>query len=112
MAATPFKGTITIRYRSGRVQVENFTASDVANQFVTFVATNNNFVQCSNEIGAIHDISLSAAGADTTTLAVYANGADQNIRYLGAGLVATVNNRIPAPPSFRPGASIQLKQLA
>lgn len=112
MAATPFTGSITLKYRNGRTQVATFSASDVANAFVTFNATNNNFVQANSEIGAIVDIALSAAGVDTTRLGVYVNGADQGIEYLGSGLVSTVNNRIPSPPSFKPGASIQLKQLA
>lgn len=112
MAATPFKGTLTLRYKDGRVQVEPFTATDVANAFVTFTKSNNNFVQSRQVVGVIADIALSAAGVDTTQIAVFVNGADQNMAYLGSGLVATVNNRVPAPAAFVPGASIQLKLLA
>lgn len=116
MAATPFKGTMTFRNRkTGQTQREAFTATDVANALVSYNSTTNNFVQVrgnQGEIVDIIDISLSAAGVDTTQMSLIVSGMDTGERLLDSGLVSTVNNRLPGGIPIRAGSSVQLKQLA
>lgn len=116
MAATPFKGVMVLKNRnSGLTQRESFTASDVANALVAYNSTTNNFIQARGNPGDIVDIidiSLSAAGVDTTQLSLIVSGIDTGERLLGAGLVATINNRLPGGIAIVAGSSIQLKQIA
>ena len=113
MAAAAFKGTVTFVAGDGKTQTEAFTASDVADALVTFTSTNNNFINIRGR-GRISlvDISLSAAGTDTSQINLFASGLDTGERILNAGIVATVNNRMPAPKYFLAGSSFQIKQLA
>lgn len=111
MTATPFKGTVTTRYVTGEVDIQPFSGSDVANAFATFDASGLTFYQ-TRQNGVIADISLIAAGVDTTKLRLYVNNKDTGNTILDAGVVATVNNRVPVPIPIAGGAQIQLKQLA
>jgi len=110
MAAAAFKGIITIQYMDGDVQQEAFSASDVSNAFTTFDSSGLTFFN-TRKRGVIADISLSAAGTDTNKLRLFLNNKDSGISYLNAGIVATVNNRIPVPYPVEIFTQIQLKQL-
>lgn len=116
MAATPYTGTVTMRVRrTGEVSVQPFTASDVANAYVTFTNSNNNFISAPGAKGDlvdITDIALSAAGVDTTQINLRASFRDTGISWRGGSLVQTINNRIPTPIPIVGGSSIQLRQLA
>lgn len=115
MAATAFKGTITLKNRrTGVTQREAFTATDVANALASFTSTSNNFIMTRGNPGDIVDIidiSLSAAGVDTSQLNLWVSGMDTGEKLLGSGLVATVNNRLPGGIPIKAGSSVQLKQL-
>lgn len=109
--ATTFTGVITLtNIKTGEVQSEGFTASDVALALVTFTSTSNNFVNVLGD-SEITDIVLSAAGVDTSQIRLIVNGKDTGWTKLGAGIIVTVNNRIPDSPRVRGGANLQLKQL-
>lgn len=116
MVATPYTGTLVMRNRmTGEVSAQPFTASDVANAYVTFTNSNNNFIQAPGSKGHIvdiTDITVSAAGVDTTQLNIRASYKDTGISLRGGSLVQTINNRISTPIPIVGGSSIQLKQLA
>ena len=111
MTATPFTGTITFRYVDGEVDIQSFSCTDVANADATFAASSLSFYNTRKD-GVIADISLSAAGVDTTQLLLYVNNKDTGIRMLDSGMVSTVNNRMPVPIPIKSGAQVQLRQLA
>lgn len=74
MAATPFKGSLVCEeVKTGNVVNLRFSASDVANAFVTWDDLNS-IAQLTVPLGSggyrIRDITLSAAGVDTTQLQV------------------------------------------
>lgn len=74
MAATPFKGTLVCeQVRDGTVVNLRFSGSDVANAFVTFDDLNG-IAQLTVPAGSggyrVRDLTLSAAGVDTTQLQV------------------------------------------
>lgn len=113
MAATPFKGIITLRGQtSGQDYALPFSASDVAAAFVTFDGTGLSVAQI-QELTQLRDIVLTAAGVDTTRLDLFVNGVQVPISFNDA----SVKNTIPVPriavsPYFASGAQIQLKQAA
>lgn len=110
MTAAAFKGTLTVQYLDGDVQQEAFSASDVANAFAVFDGSGLTFLQ-TRKRGAIQDIALSAAGTDTSKLRLYLNSKDTGVTYLGAGVIATVNNRVPVPYPIDSAVQVQIKQL-
>ncbi len=117
MAATPFKGQLVMKdLNTGEVAVQPFTCTDVANAFALFVNNNsNNFINAPGNrthVIQITDVSLSAAGVDTTQLNLRVSQKDTGINILDSGVVATVNNRIPTPINIVGGSSVTLKQLA
>lgn len=112
MAATPFKGVLSLTGKSGAPYTLPFSASDVANAYVTFDDTNTSFAQI-GEPAMLTDIVLTAAGVDTTRLDLYVAGKASGITFNDA----SVKNTIPVPrivvrPWIAPGAMIQLKQIA
>lgn len=112
MAATPFKGTITFKGKSGANYSLPISASDVADAFVTWSKSNQTFYTAP-ELVWITDISLTAAGVDTAWLDLYVNGADVNVRYNDTAVKNTVQMpRIAAAIPIAPGAMIQFKQIA
>ena len=117
MAAAAFKGVMTLKnLNTGEVNIQPFTVSDVANAFALFTNNaGNNFIQAPGgptHVVQITDIALSAAGTDTTQLNLRVSAKDTGIAFLNAGMVNTVNNRMPTPVNVAGGSSIVLKQLA
>ena len=113
MAATPYKGRINFGTRDGGTFVENIYGPDVANDYIQWYSNGQlDFVIVQQDCW-ITDIVLSAAGVDTAQLQLFINGHDTNIRFLGAGIIVTVNNRVPSPYGpIKAGSMIQLKELA
>lgn len=110
MAATPFKGILTLRGQSGQEYALPFSASDVAAAFATFDATGLTTCQLPEAV-QLRDIVVTAAGVDTTRLDLFVNGQQAPISFNDA----SVKNTIPLPritvnPWFAPLAQIQLKQ--
>lgn len=110
MAATPFKGTITIRYDDGDIDIQPFDATDVVAEVVKFVNTGLSFYQTKSKYGYIIDFSLSAAGVDTSILKIRINSRDTGLSYLDTGIIASVDNRVPGPPRIGPSIQLQLEQ--
>lgn len=111
MTATPFKGTIAIRYLDGEPDIQPFACTDVANTFVNFTASGLTFYQ-TRKYGAIADIQLITAGVDTSQIRLYVNNKDTGNTFLDAGVLASVNNRMPLSVPIAAGAQIQLRALA
>lgn len=112
MTATPFSASLTLtNIHNGEVQSETITFSDVANAYGTFDSTSNNFCTVMGDC-EITDIVLTAAGVDTSKLRMFVNGRDTGYTKIGAGLIVSVNNRVPDNPIIKGGASLQFKQLA
>lgn len=111
MTATPMKGTVTLRYNDGEVDMQALSFSDVANAYATVDASGLTFYQTKKN-GVLADISLSAAGVDTTKIRIYVNNKDTGLTILDSGVVSTVNNRVPVPIPIAGNAQIQFKQIA
>lgn len=112
MAATPFKGIVTFKGKSGANYSLPISCSDVADAFATWSKSNQTFYTAP-ELVWLTDISLTAAGVDTNNLDLFVNGADVNIRYNDTGIKNTVQMpRLPAAIPISPGAMIQFKQTA
>lgn len=114
MAAAPFDIFLVLSDDSGRiVQSEVGDASDVADAYVTWKSLGSETSFTARQDCWLADVKLTAAGTDTTRMALYINGVDKGITLLNAGIVATVNNRVPNPiGKIQAGSRIQLKQLA
>jgi hypothetical protein len=110
MVATPFKGTITFRYLDGEPDSQAFSCSDVTGADAVFTASALTFYSTRKK-GVIADISLVAAGVDTSQIKLYINNKDTGNTILGAGVVATVNNRVPVPIPIVAAAQVQLRQI-
>jgi len=111
--ATPFAGVITIKNMvTGEVAAQSFTMSDVAAAYATFINTNNNFINAPGKKGQqcyITDIQAAAA-ATVTQAQLNISGRDTGVRFLLAGVVPTINNRLPQPIPLQGGSAIQLVQ--
>ena len=114
MTAAPFDIFLVLTDDTGRiVQSEVGDCSDVAAGYVTWKSTGDEKTFTARQDCWIADIKLTAAGTDTTRLSLIIDGIDKGITTLNAGVVATVNNRLPNPiGKVRQGSRIQLKQLA
>lgn len=111
MVAAPFKGELTMRgTQTGRTVVEPFTCSDVNLAYAVFVNSGNTFYVVPEQC-YITDISLSAAGTDTSQLNLKVGGLDSGITFVNSGKVNTINNRLPSPIGISAGRMLQLKQL-
>ena len=110
MAATPVYGTITLQGEG--VISTPITTTDVANGYVTFDATGQKFFVAPFDC-YISDIAMSGDGTDTKKWKLFINGRDSGIVVRIAGVVNTVNNRIPVPYGpIRAGSMIQLQEFA
>lgn len=111
MAATPFKGILTLKgLQTGADYALPFSASDVAAAFVTYDGTGATAYTPPEKVQLV-DIVLTAAGVDTSRLDLFVNGTQAPISFNDA----SVKNTIPVPrivvhPVFAQLAQIQLKQ--
>lgn len=115
MAATPkdFEITFTDKTNTKIVQHETFSNTDVANAFATCY-NNGSLTFCIvNQDCFISDIKHESGIADTTQLQLFINSRDVNVRFIVAGILSSINNRLPHPIGLiRAGSMIQLKELA
>ena len=116
MAAAAFTGTISLQGISGNQYVEPFSASDVANAFVTFDSSGLAFLQLP-EPCTIVDIVEVTGGTDTAKSRVWVNNRDTGITWVNDAILNTINNRVPLPikignPRTGGGVQLQIKQLA
>lgn len=111
--ATAFIGTITFKnMKTGEVSVQAYTCSDVAAAYATFTNTNNNFINTPGKKGEqcfITDIQAAAA-ATVTQAQLNISGRDTGIRFLFAGILPSINNRLPQPIPIQGGSQVQLIQ--
>jgi len=111
MAATPVYGTVTLKGAAGVIQAA-VTTTDVADGWVTWDDSGQKFLVVPFDC-YIEDIAMSGDGTDTKKWKLYVNSRDAGITVRLAGLVNTVNNRIPVPlGAIRAGSMIQFKELA
>jgi hypothetical protein len=111
MVATPFAGVVTIRYMDADVDMLPITCSDVANADVVFDNSGLTFYNVRKN-GVIADISLTAAGVDTTKLRFMVNARDTGLTVLGSQVISSINNRFPVSVRVGAGVLFQIKQLA
>jgi len=111
MVATPVYGHITLQSVDGRVAGEDISTTDVADGWVTFNNTGQKFFVMPFR-GFITDVAMSGDGTDTKKWKVYVNGRDTGIGFRIAGVVNTVNNRVPTPVPIEKGSMVQLLEKA
>ena len=114
---TAYVGTITMKnLDTGEVQYQPFTATDVDQAFWLFKNNAlNNFIQApgnANHVVAITDIAINVAGTVAPYVSLRVSGKDTGVLFTLAGLLVTINNRIPTPILIRGGSSITVKQQA
>lgn len=113
MAAAAFKGTLIFRGSNGQPKQYPVTISDVNAAFYIF-PDGNNVLNLPSNMGTVYlvDLILSAAGTDTTTAGIYANGKDTGEAVQNSANLATNQSRQfnLAPIGFAPGAQIRFTQ--
>jgi len=114
MAATPYKARVNFVSVPGGpvVQAETCYGPDVNEDFIQWYSNGQQDFVIVKRDCYIDDIVLSAAGVDTSQLKLIVNGSDTNIRFLGAGIIVTVNNRVPNPYGpIKAGSMVQIQEL-
>jgi hypothetical protein len=114
MAAAPYKGRVVLKnLRTGEIQSENVYGPDVNADYVQWYSMGQqDWIRSKVKDAYITDVTLSAAGTDTSQIRIYVNGKDSGIRLIKAGLVATVNNRIQDPIGpIQAGSIIMMEEL-
>jgi len=110
MAATPVYGVLTLKGRG--MQMQSITTTDVVNGYWTFDGTSQKFYIVPMDC-MVEDIAMSGDGTDTKKVKLFINGRDVGVVLRLAGLVNTVNNRIPvAIGPIKAGSMIQFQELA
>jgi hypothetical protein len=110
MAAAAFKATLVFQgARSGRFS-RFCTVSDVNAAYYVF-QDGNSFISFGEEVQLV-DLILSAAGTDTTTAAVYKDGAPTSLQIINSANVYTVLNRQiqSVQPKIPAGSTIKFVQ--
>lgn len=99
--------------RGGNI-VRRITASDVANAYYIFPDGNAFITLPSDQQWILRDLSLTAAGTDTTRALVYKNGGQTSMQVQNANNVASVNNRqfLVNPFRVEGGTTLKFEQLA
>lgn len=113
MAAAPYTVSLAVDTSSGRRMIR-MTASDVAAAFWLYPSGASELPLDPKGQAVIRDIIYSAAGTDTTQVAVFKNGVDTGLRIANAANLGTVINRQVAvsPIAFQPGDIVKFQQLA
>lgn len=112
--ATAYTGMISGRNtRTGEVFVQYFTSTDVASSYWLFPNNgSNNFFTAPgkpSDVVAITDISLSNATQTEVVGHLRVSGKDTGIAFNLAGLVNTINNRLPTPILIRGGSTVMVQ---
>jgi hypothetical protein len=110
--ATTYYGRVVFRKIDGTIQSESITGNDTTLNYITFDNMGAlNFVRTQGDCW-ISDIQLTGAPATIRQLQLFVDGRDTGIVIPGAGLAASVNNRIQDPiGKIRGGSIIQIKQI-
>lgn len=104
---TTVTAIIQIKADDGDVQVEPFTFTDSATATAsTFLNTGLTFF-INRKQGAVVDMQIPACST-ATRVRFKVNGKDTGVALLLAGLVSTVNNRIPTTIPIAAGAAVQI----
>jgi DNA-binding transcriptional LysR family regulator len=113
MAAAAYTVSLAVDTSAGR-RLLRLTASDVAAAFWLYPSGASELPLDPKGSAVIRDIIYSAAGTDTTQVAVYKNGVDTGIRLSNAANLGTVINRQVqgSPIAFAPGDIVKFTQLA
>jgi len=113
MAATPKDFEVVFTDGSKVVQQETFSNTDVANAYATCY-NNGSLTYCIvNQDCWISDIKHESGIADTTQLQIFVNSRDINVRIIVAGVLTSINNRLPYPIGKIPrGSMVAFKELA
>jgi len=114
MAAAAFKGSITLVGAGGQTQIESGAFSDVTAAYATWDnwgGATNFKVKIAGPV-FIRDICFITGGTDTTRNILEVDNRDTGIKVINAGVITSVDNRIPVPIGpIRQGSEIRLKQL-
>jgi len=114
---TAYIGTVTMKNLStGEVAVQPFTCTDAAANTYWLFKNNgsNNFVNApgkSTDVVAITDISTSISTMTNTIANLRISAKDTGISLVMAGLVVSVNNRIPTPILLKGGSTVSVITL-
>lgn len=101
-------GQLTIKADDGDVQIERFEVTDsTAGAAATFQSTGLTFFVC-RKPGHIVDVMIPTLST-ATYIKYFVNGKDTGVTQLGAGIVPTVNNRMPTTFPIAGGASVQIR---
>lgn len=104
---TTVVGQIEILADDGDIQIEPVTLTDsTAGTLGTFTNTSQTFF-VNRKPGKIVDIQVPTCST-ATTIKFKVNGKDTGVQKLLAGLVSTVNNRMPAAYPIAGGAAVQV----
>jgi len=113
MAAAAYTVSLAVDTSEGR-RMLRLTASDVANAYWLYPSGASELPLDPKGPAVIRDIIYSAAGTDTTQVAIFKNGVDTGIRIANAANLGTVINRQVAvsPIAFKAGDNVKFQQLA
>lgn len=111
MAAVPYTVSVSVATPSGQRNLR-LTASDVNAAFWLY-PSGDSALPLSDGQATILDVIYSAAGTDTSQVAIFANGVDTGFRIANAANLGTVVNRQmqTAKVSFAPGTIVKFQQL-
>lgn len=112
MAAVPYTVSLAVDTSKGR-RLLRLTASDVNAAYWTYPSGATELPLDPNGPAVIRDIIYSAAGTDTSQVAIYKTGVDTGIRISNAANLGTVISRQVqgSPIAFAPGDIVKFQQL-
>jgi hypothetical protein len=112
MAATAFKGILTYQNKNG-IRSIPFTASDVNDAYYVFPSGASD-LQFNAQDGqtVIRDVTLSAAGVDTSKAQVFVNDTTTGVELLNsANLTTTIGRQFQgAPMVLKAGSRLRIQQ--
>jgi hypothetical protein len=101
-------GQLTIKADDGDVQIERYEVTDsTAGAAATFQSTGLTFFVC-RKPGHIVDNALGTIST-ATYIKYFVNGKDTGVTQLGAAILPSINNRMPATFPIAGGASVQIR---
>lgn len=112
MAAAPYTVALAVDTSAGR-RILRLTASDVNAAYWTYPSGDTALPLDGKGTAVIRDVIYSAAGTDTSQVAVFKNGVDTGIRFLNsANLGSVISRQIQGSPiAFAPGDVVKFQQL-
>jgi hypothetical protein len=110
MADSVVKGLVQIKCDDGDVQMEPFSFWHSTSTGTTYNATFDNtglkFFVCRKN-GAIVDVQIASTG-DSSYCAFKVNGKDTGVKLVIAGIIPSINNRMPTTIPIAAGAAVQI----